>query len=122
MEKHSLAQREVEWRLDHFEIPATMFERLSRTYPYFKDELLKMEMWYLANPAKHKKNVFRFMVNWLNGVKKEKAAVRVRNDEKEFEKAIKRNELEVAPPPAEWREMMARLKSKTKPLLKDSCF
>ena len=98
----------IAWVGDHFAIPPSIFEKLNRNYSYFKDELVKMEMWYLANPKKRKRNILIFMVNWLNTIKKEKVVIRVRNDEQDWEKKLRRNELEVASPPAEWKDMLKK--------------
>lgn len=100
----------VRWNGFKFEIDDATKARMKALYPFFDEEVLKMEIWYIANPAKRKKNVHRFMVNWLNrrleqvgGQKK----VVVKN---EFIEKIEEAKKEATPPPDEWREMMSRLR------------
>jgi len=100
----------VDWVLDHFSMPNHLFERLSKVYPTFKQELPKMEMWYLANPKKRKKNHYRFIINWMNRIRQEKVVVRSRRDDDEFKKKVEIAEKEAAPPPPEFYEMMKKLK------------
>lgn len=93
-----------------FEVDDATKARMKTLYPFFEEEVSKMEFWYIANPAKRKKNVHRFMVNWLNrrleqvGVQKK---VVVKN---EFIQKIEEAKKEATPPPQEWAEMMAKLR------------
>lgn len=101
---------------DRFEIDDETRKRLNKVYPFFEQELIKMEMWYIANPAKRKKNVYRFMVNWLNKKLEQvnsapKAFVKdYKKDSEEFKKKIEDAKQECAPPPQCWSEMLAKLK------------
>lgn len=101
---------------DKFQIDETTLARLKKVYPFFDKELVKMEMWYIANPAKRKKNVYRFMVNWLNKVlgqvegKTPQVSRDYRRDSNEFEEKMKKAKEECAPPPDDWRQMMEKLK------------
>jgi len=99
----------VDWNHTSFEFKNGTYEILNRTYPYFNEELPKMEMWYLANPKKRKKNHFRFIVNWLNRVQKEKVKVRNVKDDEKFKKGLKKMKQESAPPPKEWQELKKKL-------------
>lgn len=101
----------VEWNIDRFEIDDETRAKFRKLNENFDAELLKMEVWYLANPKKRKKNHFRFMVNWLNHSEKKVAVVRdYKQQNEEFNEKVKKAVEEAAPPPAEWREMMAKLK------------
>ena len=100
------------WVNGHFILPQSVHEKLNKTYPFFKNEIPKMEMWVLANPKKKKKNWFRFMVNWLNKIRKEKVAVCHAKTNEEFHVKQKTYEKEVAPPPPSWQELKEKLKRK----------
>lgn len=104
----------VEWREIKFEIDDFTKSFLKSRYPFFERELVKMEMWYIANPKKRKKNHMRFMVSWLNRVlDKEKPGKDYKKDDNEFLKKMEKAKEEAAPPPSDWKAMMAKLKRGT---------
>jgi hypothetical protein len=45
-----------------------MIERFIACYPGLdvRQEIRSMQEWWLANPRRHRKNQYRFAVNWLN--------------------------------------------------------
>jgi hypothetical protein len=99
-----------------FEIDEFTRERLKKVYPFFERELAKMEVWYMANKAKQKKNHYRFMVNWLNKhmEKVDSAPKPFSRDykelDREFKEKVEKAKDECAPPPDDWRKMMETLK------------
>ncbi len=101
---------------DRFEIDEETRKRLNKVYPFFEQELIKMEMWYIANPTKRKKNVYRFMVNWLNKKLEQRESLPkpfvkdYKRDSVEFEKKLEIAKTECAPPPSDWTEMLLKLK------------
>src|SRR5258708_2706946 len=101
---------QIEFINNHFIIHPFLLEKMNKIYPTFNDEILKMEMWYIANPKKRKKNHGRFIVNWMNKIRTEKVKTRNWKDESEFKKKMEEAEKESAPPPEEWRNMMEKLK------------
>lgn len=94
-----------------FEVDDETKKRLKSVYPFYEEEISKMEMWYIANPNKRKKNVHRFIVNWLSRKLEQCGGKKtvVRKDD-EFIKKIEAAKAECAPPPNEWKEMMAKLR------------
>ena len=60
----------VAWDGAHFFIPNSILEEFRRAYPFFGREIIKAELWYLANPRRRKKNHFRFLVNWMSRARK----------------------------------------------------
>lgn len=109
----------VEWnKLGHrFEFDDWTVKRLRDIYPFFDKELLKMEMWYIANPKKQKKNHYRFIVNWLNRVKINEGPPKPQAPPRDYKKEeiAFRHKMEIAikeaaPPNEGWRELMDKLK------------
>jgi len=100
----------VEWDRISFEFDEPTRRELKVNYPQFDEEIRKMEMWYRANPKKRKKNHYRFIVNWLNRVKKP-VSRDYSIDNKRFDESMKQAIAEASPPPPEWREMMNKIKA-----------
>lgn len=100
----------IDWNLDRFVIDDPTKLKLKAIYPSFESELAKMEMWYLANPRKRKKNHYRFMVNWLNKSQSlPKPAIRdYKRENAEFKEKLM--SIERTPPPPEWAALKERLK------------
>lgn len=102
---------EIIWLQTRFIIPEELLNKLRRTYEGFDHELGKMEMWYLANPTKRKKNHHRFIVNWLNKKKTLVTTFRTYNKENaELKVKIDKMREEATPPPTEWQILKERLK------------
>lgn len=57
---------DVMWAVDCFVISDSLLEKFNHIYPHFHKELLKAELWYLANPKRRKKNHFRYLANWMS--------------------------------------------------------
>lgn len=102
---------EVIWGQGRFLIDETIKAKLRKVYPDFDRELEKMEMWYLANPTKRKKNHHRFIINWLNKKKEVVTTFRTYNKENaELKVKIEKMREEAAPPPSEWQILKESLK------------
>lgn len=93
-----------------FEIDDATKARMKALYPFFDEEIAKMEVWYIANPSKRKKNVHRFMVNWLNRKLEQVGGHKKVVVKNEFIQKIEAAKHEATPPPPEWAEMMAKLR------------
>ena len=100
----------ISWNVDRFEIPQDLLLRLRRAYQDFDNELIKIESWYLANPRKRKKNIHRFIVNWMNKTKPKTVSRNYKAQTDEFIKMMKRSEEEACEPPDEWAKMKLKLK------------
>jgi len=102
---------EIIWGQGRFIISEETKSKLRRVYSDFDRQLEKMEMWYIANPTKRKKNHYRFIVNWCNKTKQKQEIFRTYSKENEEQKKkIEEMKKECAPPPSEWALLKARLK------------
>lgn len=102
---------EIIWGQGRFIISEETKSKLRRVYSDFDRQLEKMEMWYIANPTKRKKNHYRFIVNWLNKNKTIATTFRTYNKEnEELKEKIEKMQAECAPPPSEWQILKKRLK------------
>jgi len=58
-----------------------MIQRFEAEYPILnvRQEIVKMQNWWEANPRRRKKNEYRFVVGWLNKSHAEVLCASVRN-------------------------------------------
>lgn len=115
----------IEWlpASNRFDIDDWTRAWLRKVYPFFDNEILKIEIWVVANWTNtngkkgrgQKKDWARFVVKWLNAVKQEQKPTIIKDYKREdelFREKMEQAINEAAPPPDSWRDMINRLKPK----------